>query len=619
MSKLSFVKKWYGQKLYKFASDKSARGLLSIMYGVVEHTNPELWKTGVRFKLQFENTETAFINMNVKDSDRFPVTIPLYALSETYYEKSGIQKRDIPAAMLGTLNGYAAHESLHAALTRNEGENDAGTPEERGNPDIDHKFAKKWGKLFFDAANIVEDCHIESRLIQSKSPHRLWVEYLRDFLSKQYDVDEILANAQLSPGMLLNIPLLYVFPQFRNLSFWGDSELFSKVKSLMQEIVSNNLSYSHRLDKADELLQILVDETEFDEEDFREDGEGGEDGEGEGESGEPSLESELGKAIRDALENGHSESLEKEWGITKDDLDSIESEIEENKKDLEREWRKIVCLAEGEADYNPTVKSAKDFKENRNDWDFEDDKIDTSAYRRIAETISILRTNKKKTGRAFRSGSQLNKTRLPMYRTSDRVFSKPRQKRVKDACVGVLIDLSASMCSNANGKFLISHVVKHAFAFHKELKQMRFRVFMAGHTTRTAKHSMTGDMTTRSLVVKIDHQSDERFMNRIETRSNMDGVAIEWMTKQFDFKKNNNVNILFVLSDGQPAAPRYSGALDHTRKAIEHARELGIQVWSISLVRAVVENNDKLYGEDRNLFGRNIGGAFERGFLKDIS
>jgi nitric oxide reductase activation protein len=90
---------------------------------------------------------------------------------------------------------------------------------------------------------------------------------------------------------------------------------------------------------------------------------------------------------------------------------------------------------------------------------------------------------------------------------------------------------------------------------------------------------------------------------KMRLAENYDGVVMERLQQKFT--NRNAQKYIINLSDGSPAGPGYHGrAADaHTKHEIDNARKRGIGVFAISVVRHVVEANNRIYGHSFNIDG----------------
>ena len=148
-------------------------------------------------------------------------------------------------------------------------------------------------------------------------------------------------------------------------------------------------------------------------------------------------------------------------------------------------------------------------------------------------------------------------------------------------CVGVLIDESGSM-----GGSKIEKARQAAIFINEVFKNMPdVDLYMYGHTADTPSTSVTYLRVYREK----GYVTDPFSLGSIEARgNNRDGDAILAFAKRVR-KNTPNQGLLFVLSDGQPAASDYSGrsAIEDTKSKVQKAQALGFQVIQIAIEESV--------------------------------
>lgn len=148
-------------------------------------------------------------------------------------------------------------------------------------------------------------------------------------------------------------------------------------------------------------------------------------------------------------------------------------------------------------------------------------------------------------------------------------------------CVGVLIDESGSM-----GGSKIDKARQAAIFINEVFKNMPdVDLYMYGHTADTPSTSVTYLRVYREK----GYVTDPFSLGSIAARgNNRDGDAILAFAKRVR-KNTPNQGLLFVLSDGQPAASDYNGrsAIEDTKSKVQKAQALGFQVIQIAIEESV--------------------------------
>jgi hypothetical protein len=161
------------------------------------------------------------------------------------------------------------------------------------------------------------------------------------------------------------------------------------------------------------------------------------------------------------------------------------------------------------------------------------------------------------------------------------VYERYGQVKTDKICVGVLIDESGSMCGSK-----IQKARDAAIFINEVFKGMRdVQLYIYGHTADEGGYG-----TTQIRIYREPKFHAEPYaLGTVSARSNnRDGDAILATAKRIR-KQTEDVGLLFVLSDGQPAAYDYGGkeGIRDTRDKVLKAQNLGFQVIQIAIEEAV--------------------------------
>lgn len=213
-----------------------------------------------------------------------------------------------------------------------------------------------------------------------------------------------------------------------------------------------------------------------------------------------------------------------------------------------------------------------------------------------------------------RSGISLISTRIANIFTDEKIFSPlPDSETERDSEVIILVDASGSMMYRGLSVVdkdgckrvmpIYDGVVGAAYALAEGFRAANVECTVFAHSTFGSDDGVH--------VVKINDQyslnQKNDFINAgyMQNRNNGDGYAIEEVAQFFGQGGKPVGRTLIVLSDGQPAFHGYGSTRNgdkHTRKTADELREQGINVYSISLVEHVVNDNNYIYGEQYNFF-----------------
>jgi hypothetical protein len=161
------------------------------------------------------------------------------------------------------------------------------------------------------------------------------------------------------------------------------------------------------------------------------------------------------------------------------------------------------------------------------------------------------------------------------------VYERVGEVKTDKICVGVLIDESGSMGSGGR----IVKAREAAIFINEVFKDSKdVDLFIYGHTADLdASHS------TEITIYKDKKHNDPYALSNVRARSNnRDGDAI-LATARAMRRQTERKGILFVLSDGQPAAFDYHGkeAISDTASKVKRAEKLGFQVIQIAIDECV--------------------------------
>ena len=133
-------------------------------------------------------------------------------------------------------------------------------------------------------------------------------------------------------------------------------------------------------------------------------------------------------------------------------------------------------------------------------------------------------------------------------------YKKKLPQEAPTLCVGVLIDESGSMSWNNR----VTYARATAIVIHDFCKGLEIPCCVYGHT---ADESRYGSLQMHSYAEfdSIDKNDKYRLMDISARSNNRDGAALKFMYDKLD-KRYEEVKLLIVVSDGQPAASGYSGS-----------------------------------------------------------
>lgn len=186
----------------------------------------------------------------------------------------------------------------------------------------------------------------------------------------------------------------------------------------------------------------------------------------------------------------------------------------------------------------------------------------------------------------------INRYYNPAY-TSSRIFDRRKEPhKSSDVCMVILVDESGSM-SGPNELAARESAILLAEVCAK-LKIPCYIVGFSGDENTNCEVNLRHYVTWKNT--KSDRSSLVAIRGRVQNR---DGASIRAITKIAKKRREEN-KILFVISDGQPAANNYGGpkAILDTKNAIREARKVFTTAVGISIGKADKDIIHEMYGND---------------------
>lgn len=133
-------------------------------------------------------------------------------------------------------------------------------------------------------------------------------------------------------------------------------------------------------------------------------------------------------------------------------------------------------------------------------------------------------------------------------------YKKKLPQEAPQLCVGVLIDESGSMSWNNR----VAYAKATAIVLYDFCRGLEIPCCVCGHTADETRY---GSMQIHSYAEfdSIDKNDKYRLMDISARSNNRDGAALKYMYDKLS-KRDEEVKLLIVISDGQPAASGYSGS-----------------------------------------------------------
>lgn len=237
---------------------------------------------------------------------------------------------------------------------------------------------------------------------------------------------------------------------------------------------------------------------------------------------------------------------------------------------------------------------------------FDGDMLVDSRYSRLAE----LARQQAVANRPYGLDSNRGHTIRKLYRiaTDQKIFAEPVDfKTLKPMQVIILIDMSGSMrMSVVEGTYHQRLLAANQAALGAAiaLTEARCDVAVYGHTADVTTSNCVNIYRAKAFNEPISILSSRLSygQNKCFAQVNRDGYALSYVAKKFtDGRKRN---LIIVFSDGLPYGTGYTGyeAIEHCHAVVERLHSQRIDVLSISIDFSAKDANDRIYGENNNVF-----------------
>lgn len=403
--------------------------------------------------------------------------------------------------------------------------------------------------------------------------------FLRKFKDYQFDNYNSSINSS-SPNHLKLLELITKYIRYPKDISEEDYNEFSKPLDIIEKEIKKYNGVPNNFFDCDKLsssiyktiLEYIEEEEPKDEEPQPEDGEG----DGSGGSGESQSE----KAISELTD--FSKLLTEAFGSTVNDTsESTEDAVSKMAEDYNSQ--------ESLKNSNHDSQNVKFVIADENSERYlEDSKKINKTKAKVLSTL-FLRKNKdyKFSIKAMRSG-QLDTSKIAeAVQNVPTVYERYGEVKTDKLCIGVILDESGSMAQYDNYEDCISRIerARQAAIFLNEIfkSQPDVELFIYGHTADYKNSGSTDIFVYKEPNTNIHKHA----LGSAKARSNnRDGVAIYEIAKRIR-KNTSRKGIIFVLSDGQPAASNYAHGVEDTRLKVLKSEKLGFQVIQIAISRDV--------------------------------
>jgi cobalamin biosynthesis protein CobT len=176
-----------------------------------------------------------------------------------------------------------------------------------------------------------------------------------------------------------------------------------------------------------------------------------------------------------------------------------------------------------------------------------------------------------------------------LSRNDGRVFYKNAlPNEIPELAVALLNDESGSMCSCDRATYArAASIILYDFC-----RALEIPVMVYGHSANTGV-----DLYSYAEFDAIDSDDCCRLMDISARNSNRDGAALRFVADRLS-KRPEDVKILILISDGQPAAPGYSGtAAEEDLRGVKHEYSRKGILFIAAAIGDDKENIERIYGD----------------------
>ena len=217
-------------------------------------------------------------------------------------------------------------------------------------------------------------------------------------------------------------------------------------------------------------------------------------------------------------------------------------------------------------------------------------RISKLLQRSIIQQLKDKRNGGKQTGLLM--GRKLNAHSL--HRNDGRVFYKNTLPNIiPEIVIGLLIDESGSMSSSDRATYARAA----AIILYDFCKALGIPVMVYGHSTNYGSTGSCVDLFSYAEFETIDRDDCYRLMDISSRRSNRDGAALRFVAEQLS-KRTEDIRMLILVSDGQPADIGYSGtAAEEDLRGIKHEYARKGILFIAAAVGDDKANIERIYGD----------------------
>ena len=210
--------------------------------------------------------------------------------------------------------------------------------------------------------------------------------------------------------------------------------------------------------------------------------------------------------------------------------------------------------------------------------------------RSITQQLKDKRNGGKQTGLLM--GRKLNSHSL--HRNDGRVFYKNSlPNNTPEISIGLLLDESGSM----SGSDRATYARAAAIILYDFCKALNIPIMVYGHSTGYGSSGSCVDLFSYAEFEVIDRDDCYRLMDISSRGSNRDGAALRFVAERLS-QRNEDIRMLILVSDGQPADIDYYGtAAEEDLRGIKHEYARKGILFIAAAVGDDKENIERIYGD----------------------
>ena len=181
-----------------------------------------------------------------------------------------------------------------------------------------------------------------------------------------------------------------------------------------------------------------------------------------------------------------------------------------------------------------------------------------------------------------------------LCRNDGKVFYKNSlPNEIPQMAVGLLLDESGSMCSCDRSTYARAT----AIILYDFCRNLDIPVMVYGHSTGYEHGNDTVELYSYAEFESIDEDDKYRMMDIAARSSNRDGAALRFVAEQLS-NRPEEVKILMIVSDGQPAAAGYYGtAAEEDLRGIRQEYKRKNIIFVAAAIGDDKENIERIYGD----------------------